>query len=122
MLREQQEIYLKLADALLAELNVDAIKEILQRGQKYYSDEYVVGNTSYFITLNLQYLFWNAGEVNLCMCGYITTTTNIENDLNPLRLILVRRSLNSDFLDADKEDAKKKLAWMIEEFKEELQQ
>lgn len=119
MLREQQEIYLKLADALLAGLKVDEVKKTLQRGEKYYSDEYVVGNTAYFITLNLQPL-WNAGEVSLYMCGYITTKNVEIADLNSLRLILVRRSIDSDFLDVDKESAKKTLAWMIEEFKDHI--
>lgn len=120
MLKEQRDLYLKLADAMVSGLNVDEAKKTLQRGKNYYSNEYIVGNTGYFLTLTFQRL-WSAGDGTLSMCGYITSTQNDKIiKTHKLRLIRVIRSVNSDFLHTDKENIKQTLAWMVEEFKTQV--
>lgn len=120
MLKEQRDLYLKLADALLSGLNVDEVKKTLQRGKTYYSNEYTVGNTGYFLALTFQSL-WSAGDGSLSMRGYITATQNDKIiKTHELRLIRVIRSVNSDFLHTDKENIKKTLTWMVEEFKTQV--
>lgn len=120
MLKEQRDLYLNLADALLSGLNVDEVKKTLQRGKTYYSNEYTVGNTGYFLALTFQRL-WSAGEGSLSMCGYITATQNDKIiKTHELRIIRVLRSVNSNFLHTDKETIKKTLTWMVEEFKTQV--
>lgn len=112
MLREQKEIYLKLADKVLDGLNVEDFRSILQQGDEYCSDEFVVGKTSYFLTFRISRLF-SEKENSFYVCGYISTKQDL------LILIRVRRSVNSNFLDVDK-TTKETLAWIIDEFKEEI--
>lgn len=117
MLKEQRDLYLNLADALLSGLNVEEVKKTLQRGKPYCSNEYTVGNTGYFLTLTFQRL-WSAGEGSLSICGYITATQNDKIiKTHELRIIRVLRSVNSNFLATDKENIKKTITWMVEEFK-----
>lgn len=120
MLKEQRDLYLKLADALLSGLNIDEVKTTLQRGKNYCSNEYTVGNTGYVLALTFQRL-WSAGEGSLSMCGYITATQNDKIiKTQELRIIRVLRSVNSDFLHTDKENIKKTITWMVEEFKNDV--
>lgn len=112
MLKEQIEIYSKLADTLLKELDIEELKDTLKRWEEYCSKEWKVGSTSYFLTLQLQPL-WSKQELSLYVRGYIATGDET------LKLIRVRRDVSADFLDTD-EKILKTLSWMIEEFKEGL--
>lgn len=114
MLKEQIEIYSKLADTLLKELDIEELKNTLKKWEEYCSKEWKAGNTSYFLTLQLQPL-WSKQELSLYLQGYITAGGWT------LKLIRVRRDVSADFLDTD-EKCLKTLSWLIEDFKAGLKQ
>lgn len=113
MLKEQRKIYTKLADMLLKELDIEELKDTLKKWEVYCSKEWKAGNTSYFLTLQLQPL-WSKQELSLYVRGYIATGDET------LNLIRVRRDVSADFLDTNRK-CLKTLSWMIEEFKGEVQ-
>lgn len=114
MLREQREIFNKLANIFLDGVNITYLKKKLKCGIEYSPQERWVGHTSYFLTIQTQPNQNQQQELSLCMRGYITAGTGI------LTLIRVRRDVGADFLNTD-EKCNETLAWMLKEFTWELE-
>lgn len=113
MLREQREIYNKLADKLLDEAHIEELKKALTRWEDFSSEVCDVGNTSYYLKLDAVPCC-EKQEISLYVEGYIATKDGA------LTLISIRRDVEKGFINAD-EKSLKTLSWLIGEFKGEVQ-
>lgn len=113
MLKEQTEIYNKLADTLLDAVHIEELKKELTRWKVFSSEVANVGNASYYLKLEVVPCC-EKQEVSLYVRGYIATGDET------LTLISTRRDVGADFLDTNRK-CLKTLSWMIKEFKGEVQ-